>query len=899
MVGVTTDALARWRGPNATRSRLLAATRAQLGTAGAQWIAGLGNLVFALVLARLLAPGDFAALGAFLGAYVLLHLPAAGIGAAAALAPGDHRRLRRRLGAAGAGVAILLVASAPWASSAFGVPAAMVVALAAAAPGAALLGLERGVLFHHRRRRSIASTLLSEPAVRLLLGVGAAVLVGPTGAAFAVTAAGYAALVAAMRGGDLAPAARPLAARSPGASTATAATFALFAVIQQQDLLFAKARLGTEAAGAFAALSTVGGAVAFATATIPLALLPEARNDDAARRAAVAITVCVGAAAVLVATVAGDRGLALVVGDGYRTTVPQLAAYVGAMGLLGVGRVLAAGRCARDDHRRVVTAAIGAAVLHTVLLAFVGTSTGSIVGATTAATAAAATVLAVPDGAAGRLGRRWRVAVARWASTRDLVLVTALTAVATVVRVVSTRGLWVDEAITVAQAKLPFGAMLEQLQTTDVHPPLHHALIWVLVRVAGTGELVVRAPSIVAGALLVPATFGLANALYGRRTGLVASAFVTIAPFAVWYSQEARMYSLFMLLATLSFWAQVTAIRGDGRWAWAAYVVSTAAMAWTQWFAIVPIAAQQLVFAGVWFRRRHDRTQRRRFLLVWAAALGASLVLVLPLLPLAMDQLGAYAGRRAATTAAPSQAGAAASGLAGDVSVYAVGANAIWAVLGYHADTVMTQLAALWPLLLLVGFGALGRGRSDRTTALLVCIAAPTLAFIAAGLVKRDLFELRYFAGAVPLVLVLGARAVTVVFRRSRTQFAAAGVAVAILAAGLVDQQLNGANPRRYDFEGALDRITAEAGPDDVVLYEPDYLAEVVEYYAPGVTARSIDARDTVPDGTRTWVLATTRVANDEVTSARVGDALADLEAERTVVDRFAVPNVRVWELRS
>lgn len=901
MVDVTTDlADARLRSP-----RVFTAVRAQIGVAGAQWLSGVGNLVFAVVVARLLAPGAFAGFGAFLGAYVLLHLPAAGLGAGAALAPGDHVALRRRLLAGGALVGLVIAVTAPWTADTFTVPVPLVLALAAAAPGAAILGLERGILFHHRHRRSIAASLLAEPAGRLLLGAVAASVLGATGAAMAVAAAGYAALLAARAGvrgvphADTVSATRPAAVQRSAARTATTATFVLFAVLQQQDLLVAKARLGADAAGAFAALSTVGGAVAFASATIPLALLPEATKSDEAGRAALGLTAAIGAVAVIISAIAGDELLSILLGAGYDAASTLLAPYVAAMALLGVARVLAARRCATDEHRAVVAAMIVATAVHVALLALVASTPSGIVVATGAATTTGTALLLVPSGAPRRLGRRWRSAIDAWADRRDLLLLGGMTAVAAAVRMVSTRGLWVDEAITVAQAQLPFGIMLEELQSTDVHPPLHHALVWLLVRLAGTSETVVRSPSIVAGALLVPAVFGLAKALYDRRTGLIAGALVCVAPFAVWYSQEARMYSLFMLFATLSLWAQVAAIRGDGRWAWIAYVVATAAMAWTQWFAVVPIAAQQLVFVGVLYRRRHDRIQRRRFLLVWAAALGASLVLVLPLLPLALDQISAYTGRRVATTTAPAQAGSAASGLAGDVSVYAIGANAIWSVVGYHSDRVMTQIAALWPLLLLAGFAALGRGRSSRTTALLVCIAAPALAFVGAGMVKRDLFELRYFAGAVPLILVFVARSTTATFVRRRSQFAAAAAVVAVLTIGLVDQQLNGANPRRYDFEGALDRISDDAEEGDVILYEPDYLAEVVEYYAPDMAARSIDERDHVAAGSRTWVLATTRVADDEATSARVGDALADLERDRVIVDEFEVPNVHVWELRS
>ena len=122
-------------------------------------------------------------------------------------------------------------------------------------------------------------------------------------------------------------------------------------------------------------------------------------------------------------------------------------------------------------------------------------------------------------------------------------------------------------------------------------------------------------------------------------------------------------------------------------------------------------------------------------------------------------------------------------------------------------------------------------------------------------------------------------------------------MAAAALSVALVDQQLNGANPRLYDFEGALAEIAERAEPGDVVLYEPEYLVDVVDYYAPGVEARPVGS--VVADADRTvFVLATERVIDAEDTSARLGHELAVLDRQRDIVDVFERPNVRVWELR-
>ena len=385
----------------------------------------------------------------------------------------------------------------------------------------------------------------------------------------------------------------------------------------------------------------------------------------------------------------------------------------------------------------------------------------------------------------------------------------ALCALAGAARVATSRGLWVDEAISVSQAKLPFGEMIRQLTSTDVHPPLHHAVLWVTVRLLGASEFAVRLPSLVAGVALVPALYWVGSVIYDKRTGWVAALLASVAPFCVWYSQEARMYAIFMLLATLAVGAEVQAIRlGRTTW-WVVYGVLTGLLLWTQYFAILPVLVQQAAVAWVLWRHRHDVPRRRSLLLGWLVSCAVVLVMVTPMLPLLLDQMRAYGERTEAFV--PGQAGVDSSSFGGGISIYAVGANFIWAMLGYHADAAMVQIAALWPLLLLLALMMLGRGRSGRSVLLLGLVVVPLAALLAVGTMKRDLFELRYFSGAVPAMLLLVARVVTSTTVRRSAAVIATSVLTAVMLAGLVDQQVNGANPRVYDFQGAFDRINEQA----------------------------------------------------------------------------------------
>ena len=72
---------------------------------------------------------------------------------------------------------------------------------------------------------------------------------------------------------------------------------------------------------------------------------------------------------------------------------------------------------------------------------------------------------------------------------------------------------------------------------------------------------------------------------------------------------------------------------------------------------------------------------------------------------------------------------------------------------------------------------------------------------------------MRNFLLVVPLVLLLIARLITGWIRRPTARLLLAGGVAATLVIGLADQQLNKANPRLFDFRGAIQDIKADAGP--------------------------------------------------------------------------------------
>jgi O-antigen/teichoic acid export membrane protein len=889
--------------------------------AGGQLAAGVGNLVFAVLAARLLEPRGFAQLAAFLALYLLVHVPASSLSAGSALTPALAARARRRALLAGGGIGAAVAAAAVPLSGPAGVPAGLLLVLAFAVPAAGWLALERGRLYGEGRHRRAASSLAVEPVVRLAVGIPLLAALGAVGGAIAVVLGGFAALAVTRpwtatdrspddaragrfaRAGGTASEAAAASAPARGALWAMLAFLGL-AVVQNQDVVLANGVLDAGQAARFAVLSTLGGAAAFATTTVPLVLLPRAaRGERHALATAIGAAVLLGAAAVAAIALVPDAWIAAGFGERYADVGALAVPYVAAMALFGVSRVLVAHRAATGGGPWLVAAvALAAAVQAAAVLA--AADAGDVAKATLAATG----LLLLAAGAVSlpRSGGRRRAPAAVVATgpreprpapdDRAAPAVGAalglLVLVAFAIRVYIPRGIWLDEATSITQAQMPLGEMLESLRTTDVHPPLHHLIEWAIAHGTGSvSELAMRMPSVLAGTLMVPVLYLLGRELYDRRAALLAAALGTFAPFLLWYSQEARMYGLFMLFAALAMLGQLRALRRGGVADWALWAGATTGLLWTQYFGIFFTLVQQAGFLLVALGLRRAGRPVRGYLVRWLGA-GALVALAFaPLVPFAVDQFQANqaAGKGFSSPGRFDDADAA----RGQVGIYVALTNFAWAVFGYHGAHIMAAITSVWPFAILGALLALGRRGRPLTVLVAACALAPAVICFALGILKPFLFEIRYFAGAVPLLLVLLARAATGWTRGAIATGAIAAVLVGGMALASADQQFSG-NPRVYDFDGALAEIEDRAGPGDAVLYEPSYLNGVVDYYAPDLDARPLQGglpREAAPR--RIFLMASFQDQERHRQAAR--EAVARFRRNYRLVETERRPQVRTW----
>ncbi|WP_432992258.1 glycosyltransferase family 39 protein [Dactylosporangium sp. CA-233914] len=472
-----------------------------------------------------------------------------------------------------------------------------------------------------------------------------------------------------------------------------------------------------------------------------------------------------------------------------------------------------------------------------------------------------------------------------------------IVAVGVLLRVVPLRSVWLDEAISIGQARLPYLRMLHDLRSADVHPPLWGSVLWLDVRLLGDGPLAVRVPSLIIGILSIPLMYLVARELYDRRAGVAAALLMAVSPIAVWYSAEARMYPFYIFWSLLAVLGQARALRRGGWLDWGLFAFASAGLVYTHYFSMLQLCAQHLLFAAILVRRRLKRQRSaRRLLAGWLTAIAVTLALLLPLVPYAAEQVGNFIG-----SSAGASGGGAPAGDAGQrfLSLYVILANLVWAMWGYHSDAAMEQLVALWPVGMLAILLLLGRGRSRSTTLLVSLVIVPFALAYLLGAKQRTFFELRYFISVLPPLLILTARAATSWLRTTSARATAVAAIALSMLLGLGDQQLNPANPRLYDYNGAFRLVNQEAATGDLILFAPAYLEVVVSYYHPAVTAAPIRGGVPVPQqpGGRTFLMAS--YLDNPDNASLVGQALAQLEnAGRTVQRIEHRENVTIWILR-
>jgi len=462
-------------------------------------------------------------------------------------------------------------------------------------------------------------------------------------------------------------------------------------------------------------------------------------------------------------------------------------------------------------------------------------------------------------------------------------------AVAVVVRFSARQDLWLDEAQSVAIARLPLtgdGPTMFTGLREDGSPPLYYLLLHAWISLFGTGNVAVRALSGLINLVAAWPLYVLGRRVVGQRAAQITVVFYITSPFALRFATETRMYSLIVLLTALGGLAVERALRRPSVLSVVYVALAAGSLALTHYWCLYLLLTIGAWLVLLWWRPgflfgRADRAGAGQLgdgpavdaatqdavdegLAEAGLPPGSASATPTPLpgtgaaAPRAARHSAAGAAARSAAAARPRfpaggrrGAFAALAGLAcgaivfspwlgefayqsahtgtpwGEPATYAAVSHAYGQWAGGPSTTGRILLLFIT---VLVALGIAGRGLGGRFVlidmrggepgrTLFLLSTVTLLVAVTAGKVVGNAWADRYTATAfVPFLLVVGLGA-TVVRHRRFIQVAVAVCALAGVAGGYVDVQM-----QRTQATETAAALAREAKPGDVLLVCPDQL---------------------------------------------------------------------------
>jgi len=220
-------------------------------------------------------------------------------------------------------------------------------------------------------------------------------------------------------------------------------------------------------------------------------------------------------------------------------------------------------------------------------------------------------------------------------SRSTLLIIGSLTFLAVILRLIGLNsGLWLDEIETLVHfARHSLPEIIGHYSTNN--HPLYSVLAHAALQSLGEHPWSLRVPAMVFGVACVPMLYVLGTVVASRTEALLAAALLTVSYHHIWFSQNARGYTILAFWAMLSTFLLLKALREDRIGYAISYGAAAALGVYTQLTMGFIVAAHLLVC--VWLQvGRADEVRRmnwQRLAIGFALAATFSFLLYAPVLP--------------------------------------------------------------------------------------------------------------------------------------------------------------------------------------------------------------------------------------------------------------------------
>ncbi len=399
-------------------------------------------------------------------------------------------------------------------------------------------------------------------------------------------------------------------------------------------------------------------------------------------------------------------------------------------------------------------------------------------------------------------------------SSRYIQILLALIFIAAVLRLyaLDLSSLWLDEALTYRWSLHPFSEYWGLISAGgEVSPPLFYWMEYAMLSFGHT-EITLRLLPAVFGILTVPVVYFLGSYAVDRNAGLLAAALIAFSPFHLFYSQEARMYSLMLFFLTCALLFFFRAVKEeDVRW-WLVFGIFSGLAFWTHFYSGLLIAGVYIWYLGISLKRKAKVSQLKGV----ACSLAILVVLCLPLLVISLGSMVRMTAR------APTWGNRGLEVLTTTFSHFS----------GYSAPTAVVFIA-----LFFIGMYMIWLTKPDTCS----LFAWLFILFLGGNVALSYLMPMasRYFIGVLPIFFIGIASsylAATRFFPDRRIIYVCLLLIILVSVPGLV-HHYTVVEKEDWRYVSAL--LTQNTGPGDTIIIMPGYMTNPFDFYYDNVTDKT------------------------------------------------------------
>ena len=393
-----------------------------------------------------------------------------------------------------------------------------------------------------------------------------------------------------------------------------------------------------------------------------------------------------------------------------------------------------------------------------------------------------------------------------------LVIVACMIAVVVISRLfLIHNSLRLDEAQSLWQTSHSLGGTLKVV-AQDVHVPLYHLILHFWQLYVGQSVETARTLSMIFFLLTIPAVYLLARRLLSVKWSLLVVILFSFSPFMNWYANEARMYTLLVLMATLSQYFFLKLIDSRGTHGWFGYSLTAIIGIYSHYFFSFTLLCQGLYFLVA--QRQFERGTLRRLIIL-------AIVLAVELAPwlLYFHSLGS------ASNTSPNLPRPSSVDLFNVLSQFSF---------GFQNNHLNTILLSLWPLLVIAVLLSVKHGQkiSSKLAYILTAGLVPIILAFGLSYALSPFFLGRYMVACVPPLIVLLVWFISY-YKQRLYRLVTAGLLILLVSLS-AQQYTSASTPVQENYRAAATTISARAKSHDVVVLSAPFTIYPFDYYYTG-----------------------------------------------------------------